>query len=109
MQKELGIKLAEGIDGNELLSNVVCGYTRDGIPYIKIRKFDKNSKEADIIKIRQFAGQLKDCGQTDLIIDIDDYVLRRAMTEMKPVLEASGNSFVVSINVSAKNIQILIY
>ena len=34
----------------------------------------------------------------------DGSVLRRAMTEMKPVLEASGNSFVVSINVSAKNI-----
>ncbi len=42
--------------------------------------------------------------ETNLITEIDDYVLRRAMTEMKPVLEASGNSFVVSINVSAKNI-----
>lgn len=42
--------------------------------------------------------------KTNLITEIDDYVLRRAMTEMKPVLEASGNSFVVSINVSAKNI-----
>ena len=42
--------------------------------------------------------------RTNLITEIDDYVLRRAMTEMKPVLEASGKSFVVSINVSAKNI-----
>ena len=42
--------------------------------------------------------------RTNLITEIDDYVLRRAMTEMKPVLEASGNSFVLSINVSAKNI-----
>ena len=42
--------------------------------------------------------------KTNLITEIDDYVLRRAMTEMKPVLEASGNNFVVSINVSAKNI-----
>ena len=42
--------------------------------------------------------------RTNLITEIDDYVLRRAMTEMKPVLESSGRSFVVSINVSAKNI-----
>ena len=42
--------------------------------------------------------------KTNLITEIDDYVLRRAMTEMKPVLETSGKNFVVSINVSAKNI-----
>jgi diguanylate cyclase (GGDEF)-like protein len=42
--------------------------------------------------------------KTNLITEIDDYVLRRAMTEMKPVLEASGKNFIVSINVSAKNI-----
>ncbi len=42
--------------------------------------------------------------KTNLITEIDDYVLRRAMTEMKPVLEASSEKFVVSINVSAKNI-----
>ena len=42
--------------------------------------------------------------RTDLITTIDDYVLRRAMTEFKPVLEASNEKFIVSINVSAKNI-----
>ena len=42
--------------------------------------------------------------RTNLITEIDDYVLRRAMTEMKPVLEPSQEKFVVSINVSAKNI-----
>ena len=42
--------------------------------------------------------------KTNLITEIDDYVLRRAMTEFKPVLDASENKFVVSINVSAKNI-----
>ena len=42
--------------------------------------------------------------KTNLITEIDDYVLRRAMTEFKPVLEASSEKFVVSINVSAKNI-----
>ncbi len=42
--------------------------------------------------------------KTNLITEIDDYVLRRAMTEMKPLLEASSEKFIVSINVSAKNI-----
>lgn len=42
--------------------------------------------------------------KSNLITEIDDYVLRRAMTEFKPVLEKNGNNFVVSINVSAKNI-----
>ena len=42
--------------------------------------------------------------KTNLITKIDDYVLRRAMTEFKPVLEATGGNFIISINVSAKNI-----
>ena len=42
--------------------------------------------------------------KTNLITQIDDYVLRRAMTEFKPVLEETGADFIVSINVSAKNI-----
>ena len=41
--------------------------------------------------------------KTDLIIDIDDYVLRRAMKEFKPVLQTTGRSLIVSVNVSAKN------
>ena len=42
--------------------------------------------------------------KSNLITEIDDYVLRRAMTEFKPVLEKSKKDFIVSINVSAKNI-----
>ena len=42
--------------------------------------------------------------KTNLITQIDDYVLRRAMTEMKPLVESSDKNIVVSINVSAKNI-----
>lgn len=42
--------------------------------------------------------------KTGLILKIDDYVLKRAMKEFKEPLEKAGNSFVVSINVSAKNI-----
>lgn len=39
----------------------------------------------------------------DLIIRIDDYVLRRAMTEFKEVLAKTESDILLSINVSAKN------
>ncbi len=42
--------------------------------------------------------------KTNLILKIDDYVLRRAMKEFKDVLESYNESFILSINVSAKNI-----
>lgn len=42
--------------------------------------------------------------KTNLITSIDDYVLRRAMTEFKPVVVNEKKDFVLSINVSAKNI-----
>lgn len=40
----------------------------------------------------------------DLILQIDDYVLRRAMREFKEIVEQSKNELVISVNVSAKNI-----
>ena len=42
--------------------------------------------------------------KTSLIMKIDDYVLRRAMTEFKPILGSTGKDCIISINVSAKNI-----
>lgn len=42
--------------------------------------------------------------KTDLILRIDHYVIRRVLREFKEPLEKAGNSFVVSVNVSAKNI-----
>lgn len=42
--------------------------------------------------------------KSNLILEIDDFVLRHAMTEFKPVLERFSNSFILSVNVSAKNI-----
>jgi len=42
--------------------------------------------------------------KTNLILKIDDYVLRRAMTEFKGVFVAKGKSYTISVNVSAKNI-----
>ena len=42
--------------------------------------------------------------KTSLIMRIDDYVLRRALTDCKPLVAATGNECIISINVSAKNI-----
>ncbi|MCR4953347.1 MAG: bifunctional diguanylate cyclase/phosphodiesterase [Treponema sp.] len=41
--------------------------------------------------------------KSNLILKIDDYVMRRAMAEFKPILEKNGNNCTISINVSAKN------
>ncbi len=40
--------------------------------------------------------------KSNLIMKIDDFVLKTAMTEFKPVLENSEDNMVISINVSAK-------
>lgn len=40
----------------------------------------------------------------DLILQIDNYVLYRAMKEFKPIVEKSYEELTVSVNVSAKNI-----
>ena len=40
--------------------------------------------------------------KTNLIMKIDDFVLRTAMTEFKPVLENSDKDLLISVNVSAK-------
>lgn len=40
----------------------------------------------------------------ELILQIDDYVLRRAMREYKDIIEKTNGDLVISVNVSAKNI-----
>ena len=40
----------------------------------------------------------------DLILQIDDYVLRRAMREFKDIVEKMDDELTISVNVSAKNI-----
>ena len=42
--------------------------------------------------------------KSNLILNIDDYVLRRAMKEFKDVLSNENKSLILSVNVSAKNI-----
>lgn len=41
--------------------------------------------------------------KTNLIMQIDEFVLSTAMTEFKPILENSQNKITLSVNVSAKN------
>lgn len=41
--------------------------------------------------------------KSNLILEIDDYVLNRAMKEFKPVLETIPQKITISVNVSAKN------
>ena len=42
--------------------------------------------------------------KTNLIMRIDDYVSRRALTEGKILVDSTNNECIISINVSAKNI-----
>ncbi len=42
--------------------------------------------------------------KSELIMKIDSYVLKKAMRETKRMIELSGNTITVSVNVSAKNI-----
>ena len=42
--------------------------------------------------------------KTNLIMQIDEFVLSNAMSEFKPLLESSDNKMTLSVNVSAKNI-----
>ncbi len=41
---------------------------------------------------------------SDLVLDIDRFVLRRAMEEFREICYSSGNTITVAVNVSAKNI-----
>ncbi len=41
--------------------------------------------------------------KTNLIMKIDDFALRSAMTEFKPILSDLENDFIISVNVSAKS------
>lgn len=64
-----------------------------------------------LIRLKTPDGQFVSPGEfipvaekTDLIIRIDEYVLKRAMTEFADIIKAAGNAYTISINVSAKNI-----
>ncbi len=55
----------------------------------------KNVSPGDFIPVAEM---------NDLIIKIDNYVLKRSMMEFREIVKNVNNSFILSINVSAKNI-----
>ncbi len=69
----------------------------------KLRGFES------LVRLRMPDGSVVSPGEfipiaekTDLILEIDRYVRRRAMTEFKEICLKTGDSLVVSVNVSAK-------
>ncbi len=69
------IPIAEAIElkqekGIENSPNVICGYTVEGIPYVRIKSFGRTEgqKAEDKKQIDEFATQIQ--GQKDLVIDI---------------------------------------
>lgn len=71
----------------------------------KLRGFESlirlKTKDGEIISPAEFIPVAE---KTDLILRIDYYVIRKVLQEFKEPLEKAGSSFVVSVNVSAKNI-----
>ncbi|MBQ9334588.1 MAG: bifunctional diguanylate cyclase/phosphodiesterase [Lachnospiraceae bacterium] len=64
-----------------------------------------------LVRLRMPDGSIVSPGEfipiaekTDLILEIDRYVRRRAMNEFKEICEKTGDSLVVSVNVSAKEV-----
>ena len=50
--------------------NIICGYTKDGIPYVRISSLDSKTKDQSKKQLEEFAKKLNEQGQTDLVIDI---------------------------------------
>lgn len=73
---------------------------------------DKNLRGFEsLIRLKTAQGEFISPGEfipvaerSDLILKIDDYVIRRVLKEFREPLEKANNSFVVSVNISAKNI-----
>ena len=101
-QKEAEFLIKEAIEQNWFFLVYQPQYITEGK---KLRGFETlircRKPDGTIVSPANFIPAAE---RTNFITEIDDYVLRRAMTEMKPVLETSQEKFVVSINVSAKNI-----
>lgn len=50
--------------------NIICGYTQDGIPYVRIKSLDYKTKEQAKKELEKFAQKLNEQCKNDLIIDI---------------------------------------
>lgn len=101
-QVELERIIKESLANNSFYLVYQPQYILDGK---KLRGFES------LIRLKTDAGEFISPGEfipvaerSDLILDIDDYVIRRALREFKEPLERSNRSFIVSVNISAKNI-----
>jgi len=102
LQSELELKIKEGLENN--LFYLV--YQPQYKSYSKglrgfealLRLKDKNGNDvnpADFVPVAEM---------TDLILKIDEYVLNMALSQFAKIVIDSGNSFTLSVNISAKNI-----
>lgn len=101
-QVELERIIKESLADNSFYLVYQPQYILDGK---KLRGFES------LIRLKTNAGEFISPGEfipvaerSDLILEIDDYVIRRALREFKEPVERSNRSFIVSVNISAKNI-----
>lgn len=110
----------KGLEQEILRRSKIEGYIQDSIKYgyfypvyqPQFKAVDKSLRGFEtLIRMRLPDGTNISPGEfipiaekTDLIYKIDDYVLKRAMIDFKEIIDKTKNKFVVSVNVSAKDI-----
>ena len=94
--------IKDGLDNDYFYLQYQPQYVLDGK---KLRGFES------LVRLRMPDGSVVPPGEfipiaerTDLILEIDRYVRRRAMTEFKEICRAKGENLIISVNVSAKEI-----
>lgn len=101
-QMEIEKYINEGLEEDCFYMVYQPQYQLDGK---KLRGFESlirlKTKDGQIISPAEFIPVAE---KKDMILKIDDYVIRRVMTEFKDTVLNSPNDLIVSINVSAKNI-----
>lgn len=101
-QMELERIIKESFDNNNFYLVYQPQYKIDGK---KLRGFESllRLKTSDGVPISP-AEFIPVAEKTDLILRIDDYVIRRVLREFRKPLEKAPEQFTVSVNISAKNI-----
>lgn len=94
--------IKDGLDNDYFYLQYQPQYVLDGK---KLRGFES------LVRLRMPDGSVVPPGEfipiaerTDLILEIDRYVRRRAMSEFKEICRAKGENLIISVNVSAKEI-----
>lgn len=101
-QMELERIIKESLDNNNFYLVYQPQYRIDGK---QLRGFESllRLKTSDGISVSP-AEFIPVAEKTDLILKIDDYVIRRVLKEFKGPIENVSDPFTVSVNISAKNI-----